>query len=68
MNILGFDTCLDKMYVVLAKDDNILDSKIVETKEVLSCRPCGIHGFNSCPKGHFKCADINVEDLVTALL
>jgi len=31
MNILGFDTCLDKMYVVLAKDDNILDSKIVET-------------------------------------
>ncbi len=44
------------------------NSKIVETKEVLSCRPCGIHGFNSCPKGHFKCADINVEDLVTALL
>lgn len=31
MNILGFDTCLDKMYVVLAKDDDILDSKIIET-------------------------------------
>lgn len=31
MNILGFDTCLDKMYVVLAKDDKILSSKIIET-------------------------------------
>jgi tRNA threonylcarbamoyl adenosine modification protein YeaZ len=31
MNILGFDTCLDKMYVVLAKDDAVLDSKIIET-------------------------------------
>lgn len=31
MNILGFDTCLDKMYVVLAKNDIILDSRIIET-------------------------------------
>lgn len=31
MNILGFDTCLDKMYVVLAKDDVVLSSKIIET-------------------------------------
>lgn len=31
MNILGFDTCLDKMYISLAKDENILSSKIVET-------------------------------------
>ena len=31
MVILGFDTCLDKMYVVLAKDDEILCSKIIET-------------------------------------
>lgn len=31
MIILGFDTCLDKMYVVLAKDDKILCSKIIET-------------------------------------
>lgn len=22
----------------------------------LSCRPCGLHGYNKCPKGHFKCA------------
>ncbi len=28
-----------------------------EIREVLGldCRPCGLHGFNACPKGHFKC-------------
>lgn len=33
MNILVFDTCLDKMYIALAKDDNILASKIVTNKD-----------------------------------
>ncbi len=32
------------------------NSKIVETKEKLVCRPCGIHGKKACPEGHFKCA------------
>lgn len=32
------------------------NSLIVETKEVLDCRPCGLHGFKACPKKHFKCA------------
>ncbi len=31
-------------------------SKIVEIKESLSCRPCGLHGHKACPMGHFKCA------------
>lgn len=31
------------------------DSEIKETTEKLDCRPCGIHGFKACPKGHFKC-------------
>lgn len=38
------------------------DSKVIETKEKLDCRPCGIHGHKKCPKGHFKCAlaiDVN---------
>jgi len=30
-------------------------SFIVETKEQLSCRPCGLHGKKACPLGHFKC-------------
>ncbi|AZQ62403.1 glycosyltransferase family 9 protein [Flammeovirga pectinis] len=41
------------------------NSKIVEVKEKLDCRPCGIHGHKSCPKKHFKCSmDIDVEDLL----
>lgn len=31
-------------------------STIVQTREHLSCRPCGIHGKVRCPKGHFACA------------
>lgn len=31
------------------------DSEIKETTEKLDCRPCGVHGFRACPKGHFKC-------------
>jgi len=30
-------------------------SFIVETKERLACRPCGLHGKKACPLGHFKC-------------
>ena len=29
---------------------------IAQTNENLDCRPCGLHGFAACPKGHFKCA------------
>ncbi len=32
------------------------DSRIVETQEPLACRPCGLHGYRSCPEKHFKCA------------
>jgi ADP-heptose:LPS heptosyltransferase len=41
---------------------------IVETKEKLDCRPCGLHGFRACPKGHFKCAySISNEELIGSL-
>ena len=29
---------------------------IVEIKEPLDCRPCGLHGYRACPRGHFNCA------------
>ncbi len=32
------------------------NSVIVESKSELSCRPCGLHGHNSCPEKHFLCA------------
>lgn len=32
------------------------DKSIVkQTKEKLSCRPCGLHGRKHCPEGHFLC-------------
>ncbi|MBS1508497.1 MAG: glycosyltransferase family 9 protein [Bacteroidetes bacterium] len=43
-------------------------STVVETKEKLECRPCGLHGYRACPKGHFKCAySIENDALVNAL-
>jgi heptosyltransferase-2 len=30
-------------------------SVVVETQADLNCRPCGLHGFKECPKGHFDC-------------
>jgi heptosyltransferase-2 len=32
------------------------DSKIIEVNN-LACRPCGLHGHKSCPKGHFQCGE-----------
>lgn len=43
-------------------------SFIIETKERLDCRPCGLHGHKACPKGHFNCAmNIDVSQLVSLL-
>jgi len=39
----GFGPSSDKKY-------------IVEIPEPLYCRPCGLHGRNACPEGHFLCA------------
>lgn len=30
------------------------NSKVLEVKG-LDCKPCNLHGFKACPKGHFKC-------------
>ncbi|PWT76977.1 MAG: heptosyltransferase [Bacteroidetes bacterium] len=29
---------------------------IVQIKEDLYCRPCGLHGYRACPEKHFRCA------------
>ena len=36
------------------------DSEIIEVKD-LDCRPCGLHGHKECPKGHFKCGEIDLK-------
>lgn len=39
--------------------------KVVQTKEKLDCRPCGLHGLKKCPEGHFKCAtSIQVNEIL----
>jgi ADP-heptose:LPS heptosyltransferase len=43
-------------------------SFIVQIKEPLYCRPCGLHGYRACPEGHFKCAlEISDYDLLSTL-
>lgn len=42
-----------------------IEVKIIETEEKLACRPCGLHGYKTCPEGHFKCGlGILVEDVL----
>ncbi|TAH12039.1 MAG: glycosyltransferase family 9 protein [Sphingobacteriia bacterium] len=42
---------------------------IVETNEILTCRPCGLHGKKDCPLGHFNCAKtIQIEQLFNSIL
>jgi heptosyltransferase II len=43
-------------------------SFVIETTELLTCKPCGLHGKKSCPEGHFKCAlTIRNEQLLQTL-
>lgn len=38
---------------------------VIETAEPLDCRPCGLHGYKACPKGHFRCAmSISTDDII----
>jgi len=40
------------------------NGRIVERLEPLYCRPCGLHGFKTCPEGHFKCAwEIRIDSV-----
>jgi ADP-heptose:LPS heptosyltransferase len=42
------------------------DSIVIETRP--DCKPCGLHGHRSCPKGHYKCAmDIEIESVVKTI-
>lgn len=41
---------------------------IVQTTELLSCRPCGLHGKMACPEKHFRCANsITIQQLLDTL-
>jgi len=41
---------------------------VIEIQQALDCRPCGLHGYKACPRGHFNCAyQIKDEQLTEAL-
>ncbi len=43
-------------------------SHIVESGQLLVCRPCGLHGKKSCPLKHFNCAkQITTNQLLSTL-
>jgi heptosyltransferase-2 len=43
------------------------NSKVIEIDYDLDCRPCGLHGYHSCPKGHFKCGeDIEIKSSINS--
>ncbi|MCY7352490.1 MAG: glycosyltransferase family 9 protein [Cytophagaceae bacterium] len=43
-------------------------ARIVDIEEPLYCRPCGLHGHEACPEGHFRCAlDIRIIQLLDVL-
>ncbi|XOB65868.1 lipopolysaccharide heptosyltransferase II [Deferribacteres bacterium DY0037] len=42
------------------------EKSLIAEIEGLPCRPCGKHGGNKCPKGHFKCMnEITPENVMT---
>lgn len=41
-------------------------ARILETHQHLDCRPCGLHGHKDCPKGHFKCGDLDPNEVAIA--
>ena len=43
------------------------DSRIIQVKEKLDCRPCGLHGHKACPQKHFKCSEIDPSEFVDSV-
>lgn len=44
------------------------DVQFIVENENLHCRPCGLHGYRTCPKQHFRCAnDLNMEQAANNL-
>lgn len=45
----------------------VITNEILEIKN-LSCRPCSKIGYNKCPKGHFKCMELQDMNQVSAVI
>ncbi len=36
------------------------DATVLQTTEKLDCRPCGLHGYQTCPVGDFRCPQYEI--------
>lgn len=45
------------------------DDKSIVVEKELYCRPCGLHGGNTCPEGHFRCMlEISADEVFDAVM
>ncbi len=44
------------------------NTDVIFEKQGLKCRPCSKIGYDTCPKGHFRCMDHNPAEIVSKLL
>ncbi len=43
-------------------------SFVIESKQNINCRPCGLHGHSKCPEKHFECAKtIDLNEIINTL-
>ncbi len=41
---------------------------VIQVHPRLECMPCGLHGYKSCPLGHFKCSsEIKASDIIATI-
>ena len=44
------------------------DAELIQLNPRLECMPCGLHGHQTCPLGHFKCAfDISTDQVIATI-
>ncbi len=67
---VAFNTPVVDIYGPTIKDFGFYPYRngIVVEVENLYCRPCGLHGHNKCPEGHFKCMkDLKPNKVIEAI-
>jgi len=67
---VSFNTPVVDIYGPTVKDFGFYPYRngVVVEVEGLKCRPCGLHGHNRCPEGHFECMKRITPQMVVSAL
>ncbi|WP_456392675.1 glycosyltransferase family 9 protein [Persephonella sp.] len=67
---VAFNTPVVDIYGPTVKDFGFYPYRngVVVEVEGLKCRPCGLHGHNRCPEGHFECMKKITPQMVISAL